>query len=427
MEVGLLATVFLLVMVALGIPIAFALLTSAFLGMWLLGGIDVALGAFTQSTRQIIASYSWSVFAMFILMGELANELGLVSKAYDAARRWLVFSRGGILSAVFLAAAAFGAISGSSVASAGFFGKVTAPELRKYHYDMRFGLGAIAGAGSLAMMIPPSIMMVIFALLTEVSLGRLLIAGVMPGLFLTVVTIGVLEVIGRLKPKLLPKVEEHVSWKSRMASLGEVWPIAFTFLVIMAGIYCGIFTPTVGGAIGAFVVLLLCFFRSVAPRRILNATKNTGLMNAQVLIVVLGGLMFAKVVVLSGVVENLVHAMSGMNPVIVIGFIVAIFLVLGALLDPVSMFVIGVPFTYPVMCSLGFDPIQIGIITILLGQAAEVTPPIGFNCYVVASAANVDAMEVFRGVVPFLIIMLVELAILFAWPPLSLWLPSKMF
>lgn len=361
-------------------------------------------------------------------MGQLANELGIVSEAYYAARSWLSFSRGGVLSAVFMGGAMFGAISGSSVASAGFFAKVTIPELRQYGYDEKLGLGAIASAGTLATLIPPSIMMVVFSMITGVSLGKLLIAGIVPGIILTAMMIVFLEVIARVKPNLFPNLMERVGWKKRINSLYRIWPIVLVFSIVIGGIYAGIFTPTGGGAVGAFIVLLLGLGqRKIGLKSIVTNLKDTAIMAGQVFFVVLGGLLFSKVIVLSGMVNALVKVVGGLPPIVVVLSIILIFLILGALLDPVSMLVIGVPISFRIMTSLGFHEIQIGIMSILLVEAAVLTPPVGFNCYVVASAANVDPMVVFEGMLPYFYIILIMIGIVLLWPQMVLWLPSKMY
>ncbi len=417
-----------LIMVFLGVPIAFSLLTSAFVGFWLIGGLGSAIGLFTEVPKEILANYTYSVFPMFIFMGQLANELGTVSEAYYAARCWLSFSRGGVLSAVFMGGAIFGAISGSSVAAAGFLAKVTIPELRKFGYNEKLGLGAVAAAGTLDALIPPSIMMVVFSMVTGVSLGKLLIAGIVPGLILTVMMITFLEVLGRVKPSLFPVLKERVGWKQRIDSVYNLWGIALIFILVFGGIFFGMFTPTAGGAIGALAVLLLGMGkRKIGLKAIAVDLKDTTVMAGQVFFVVLGGLLFSKVIVVSGMVTAVVKVMGSLPPLPVVLLIIFVFLILGALLDPVSMVVIGVPISFRVMLALGFHELQIGIMCILLVGAAVLTPPVGFNCYIVASAAGVDPMVVFEGMLPYFLIILIMIGIVLLWPEMVLWLPSLMF
>ena len=427
MTVGISGLIIMLALVLLGVPLAFALMGVAFVAIYLLAGLPFALIQFTEFPREILGNFAFSVCPMFILMGQLAGELGLAEHGYAVARRWLSFSRGGVLSATFGASAIFGAISGSSIASAGFFAKVTVPELDRYGYDKSLGLGAIAAAGTLATLIPPSIMMVIFAMLTETSVGGLLIGGIVPGIILTSLMIVFLEVIARAKPKLIPRMTEQVSWKDRITALSKIWPIALTFVMIFGGIYGGFFTPTGAGAVGASVVFLIALQRRTKLKRMVASLKETVFVTSQVFFVVLGGILFSKMVVLSGMISSIITATSNLPELAVIFIVIGIYLVAGAVLDPVSMVVISVPFTFPLMLALGFHEIQIGIMVIILVEAAVITPPVGFNCYIVASAAKVDPMVVFRGMVPYFFIILLMLGLIVVFEPLSVWLPSTMY
>jgi len=426
MILGLSALFVMLALVMLGVPLAFALMGVSIVVVYLQTGASFALSLFTVFPREILGNFSYSVVPMFILMGQLAGELGLAEHGYTVARRWLTFSRGGVLSATFGASAIFAAISGSSIASAGFFAKITVPELERYGYDKKLGLGAIAAAGSLATLIPPSIMMVIFAMMTETSVGGLLIGGIIPGIVLTALMIGLLEVIGRVKPNLIPPMTEHVSWRDRIGSISRIWPIGLTFVMIFGGIYAGFFTPTGAGAIGAFTVFLIALQKRTGLKRIVGTLKETVLVTSQVFFVVLGGILFSKMIALSGMVGNIITATSGLPEPAVVVIVIAIYLVAGAVLDPVSMVVVSVPFTFPLLLALGFHPIQIGIMVIVLVEAAVITPPVGFNCYIVASAAKVDPMVVFRGMIPYFFVILLMIGLIVIFPQLSVWLPSTM-
>lgn len=279
--IGIYALIVMLVLLLLGVPIAFALLGVAAVTIYIQTGPAFALSLFTEIPREILSNFSFTVAPMFILMGQLAGDMGLAADGYDTARKWLTPFRGGILTANFGAGALFAAISGSSVASAALLSKLTVPELEKYGYDKSLGLGAIAAAGTLATMIPPSIMMVIFAMMTETSLGGLLVAGIIPGIILTFMMCSLLEIVGRVKPVLLPRVTELVSWKSRFTSLKKIAPVALVFLLMIGGIYAGVFTPTAGGAVGAFLVFLVALFRGVKPGIMVLSLKATVLQTSQ--------------------------------------------------------------------------------------------------------------------------------------------------
>lgn len=427
MELGIALFVGMLALVLLGVPIGFALLVTSFGGAYFVAGWPYAFAIFTEAPRQILSTFSYSVAPMFILMGALAAELGLVERAYRAARLWLSFSRGGVLVATLWGGAIFGAISGSSIASAAFFSKTTMPEIRKYGYDLALGSGTIAAAGSLATLIPPSIMMVIYAILTEVSVGRILIGGIIPGIVLTTMMSSYAEAVGWLRPKLVPTVIERASMKERASSLAGILPIGLTFIVLFGGIYTGFFTPTAAGAISVIVVLLIGLARRIRLTQVISSLKETLLVTCQVFFVVWAGITFSRVIVLSGFLTLLIEAITVLPGPLTVIVIIVIYIIAGCLLDPVSMLVILAPFTTPILSALGFLDIQIAIVNIILVEVAVITPPVGFNCYVVASSAGIPPETVFRGMVPYFVILLVMIALLLIFPWLAEWLPGAMF
>lgn len=427
MTVGIVVFCLMLFLVLLGTPIGLGLLGTGFIGAWLMVGWSTAVQLFTELPREILANYSYSVCPMFILMGQIANELGLVARAYEAARVWLRFSRAGLLPALFFAGGLFGAISGSSIASAGFLAKVSAPELKKHGYDQRWALGAIAAAGTLATLIPPSIMMVIFAMLTDTSVGRILIGGITPGIILILMMWAMLEIVARFKPQLFAKRNDPIlSMREKFVSLKKIGPILIVFFVMLGGIYGGIFTPTAAGAVGVAAVLCIAVFKRVPMKNILRAVSDTAVISAQVFFVVLGGLLFSKILAVSGLVNVLVGYVNGLPGPLVFTGVTLIYLAAGAVLDPVSMLVVAVPVTYPVLKALGFDPVQIGIFCIIMVEAGVLTPPVGFNCYVVAGAANVNSSIVFQGMVPYFFVILALVVLIALFPQIVTFLPNAM-
>jgi len=413
-----------LALVVLGVPVAFALLGAAFFTFWAQTGLAFTLTQFTEVPHTIVANSAFAVIPMFVVLGQLAGELGIGTKAYDAFRKWLTFARSGVLAATVAGSALFGAISGSTVAAASLFTKVTLPELKRFRYSEALSLGTIAAAGTLAAMIPPSVTMVIFSMFTGVSLGKLLIAGIVPGFMLAALLIAMLEVIARVKPHLIPPMEMRTTWKEKSKAAYGIWPVFLVFVVLIGGIYAGFFTPNAAGAIGAAIMLLWAVARKAKFSSIVGCFGDTAMVVAQIFLIIIGGLIFSKVAVLSNVIPSIVGLFSGLPTPVVFAFVVLLYFVLGSLLDPTSMMAITLPFTFPLLTSLGFDGVQVGVIMVLLVEIAVITPPVGFNCFVVAGAANVHAWVVFRGIVPMLAMLIFGVALLGLFPQISLWLPQ---
>jgi C4-dicarboxylate transporter DctM subunit len=279
------------------------------------------------------------------------------------------------------------------------------------------------------MLIPPSLPMVLYCVFTGDSLGKLLIAGIVPGILASIILFMGVVLVGTINPKTMPKADIRFSWRERFSGLLAAWPIALVFLIIMGGIYSGFFTPTEAGGIAAFVVFLLALVRRVGKRTIIRALSDAALMTAQIFLIALGGILFGRVVGFSGLSTLLGEFITtlALPPMAIMGVIVLIYLVLGCLMDPLAMLVLTIPFVYPVALSLGYDGISFGIIFIILLEIGALTPPIGFNVFVVAATANIDTWVVFRGIIPFFLLLLVVLWIIIVFPQIATWLPSLMF
>jgi len=419
-----------IIMVLVGVPIFISLLATAFVGLWLISGLTSALTYFTSAPYYLTSQYTFAILPLFLLMGVLAGDSGIAQGSYKAAVKWLGRIRGGLLMATIGGAAAFSAASSSNVATAALFTKLALPELEKHHFDRRLSMGCIAGASGLDALIPPSNIAVIICFLTPISIGKLLVAGIIPGILVATALVICILVLGIINPKAIPKVSAGpVSWKEKVLSLGEVWPILCLFLLVIGGIYLGWFAPTSGGAVGAFGALLYAMYRRVSVKRILLSFVETVSVNATIFPIVIGGILFSRFLSLSGLVKVTMDAISsfGVPPLLLMAIFVLIYLFLGCVMDPTSMLVVTVPFFMPIMTGAGFDPIALGLLLIVLVSVAGLTPPIGMQVFVIAAVRGVDAKEVFRGVLPFFFTYLIMLWILILFPKIITWLPNLAF
>lgn len=423
------AFVLMFVLLALGVPIAFCILCGAIVGLQLLGGFNTVTSLFGYSLHVLMASYPLAVAPLFILIGTLADVSGLGEVAYFALHRLVGSVRGGLLIATTGAAALFGACSGSSVASTALFSKIALPELRKLGHQEEISLGCIATAGGLAVLIPPSVAMVLFGLLTGESIGKLLIGGLLPGITLTAILMGFIHMRVRLNPKLAPVGGVRATWREKRLAVISVWPLIVVFSVIIGGIYFGWSTPTEAGALGASVVLVYALSRRIGLRKVLHAFTNALRTTGQIFILVAAGMLLSKAVALGGVTQVfLLWLETSQFPVAVVWAIfILICLGLGAILDPVSMMVLTLPISYPVLMELGVNPIALGVIVVLLNEVAVITPPIGFNVYVVSALGQVDPAVGFRGVTPFFFVLMFMIILVIVFPSIASWLPSVAF
>jgi C4-dicarboxylate transporter DctM subunit len=418
-----------LVLIFLGLPIFISMLAAAGIGFWLLGGFSYTLTQFATGPYNITGSYTFAVVPMFILMGILAGESGLAEGVYIAVTRWLARIRGGSLMATIGAAAIFGACSGVELASVAVFTKVALPELDKFGYNKRISLGCIAAGSILSALIPPSVPIIIFCILAQFSIGQSLIAGIFPGILVALMLIGTVALIGIINPNNIPRVDVKVTWKERFSSLTLIWPIIGLFILVIGGIYAGIFPPIVGGAIGASGILIYTLARRVTGKKIFNAFRETALTMAQLFPLVIAGFLFGRFIALSGLPETFIEMIAnlGIHPIGVMAIVVVIYIFLGCIMELFSILIITIPLVVPILTSLGFDPLTIVIVLVFMGNLAGLTPPIGLVSFFMAGVAKVDPTEVFQGLFIFICVLIVAVWIIILVPPLTTWLPSLLY
>ena len=427
--VGLLTFIGMFVVLMLGIPIFICLFAAAFVGSWLIGGPIYTLQQFASGPYYITSSYTFAVVPLFVLMSVLAANCGIAESAYEAARKWLGGLRGGLLMVTVGAAGIFGAACGSSIATSAVFAKTALPELKKYRYDRSVSMGCIAAGGSLDALIPPNVGTIIVCILVEASIGKALVAGVIPGIIYAGLLMTTIQLIGIFKPTAMPKIDIKVFWRERFSSLSLVLPVVFIVLLIIGGMYLGVFPPTVGGAMGSVGVLLVAVIRRTGIKAIGNSFYEAILLNAQLFPLIISGFLFARFMALSGLPKALLQIIidAHLSPLAVMLIVILFYLFIGCVLEFMSMAVITLPIVYPLLLGVGFDPIATVIILVFLSEIALLTPPIGMSAFIVAGVAGVSPEVVFRGILPFFFTGLVLLSILVFFPETATWLPNLFY
>lgn len=432
LAIGFLGVFVLLASILLGAPIMVALTGVGFAGLILLSNFTAAISILGTLYYSIVSGFHFSVIPMFLLMGFFAMRAGIGADLFDACSKWLGRLPGGLALASTGAAAAFGAASGSSVGTATLFTKLALPEMINRGYDRGFAAASIAIAGTLAVLIPPSALMVVYGILTNSSIGKLLIAGILPGIIFSLIIIFTILVVSLINPKKAPADDRTYTWKERFWSLRMVGPLFLVIAIMLGGLYGGVFTPTEAGGLGALVTFLMAVVRQRGFRGIAlgKTLLDTVVLTAMIFAIIIGGLLFARFLALSGVSGAIQSVLvdGGFSVWTVVAMVTAIYLVLGMLMDAPSLLAISLPITHPVMIGLGFDPLWFGVYVIVLAEIGAITPPVGINCFVVKGAAGnlVTLEEIFGGLGPFIVASFVMLAIMLLFPQIALYLPSLM-
>lgn len=425
------AVVVLVLMLVIGTPVAVAMGAVGVGGMLIVGGPALALTQLHTLPYQLGADYVFAVVPLFVLMGNFVTAGGLARDLFDSAEKWLRHVRGGLYYATIVASTAFGAASGSSIVNASVFTRLALPEMLKRGYSKSFSSACITSVGTIDAMIPPSVVMVIYTMVTEVSLGRLMLAGIIPGLISAVMYIVLTRFYIQWKPHLAPSAGKKVNLVERLASLKGVWVVAVLFLLLMGGIYQGLFSPSSAGAVGA----LGAFIVVVARRRLSRssfweALRSTASTTSVLFLIIIGGLLLSRMLVSTGAINELVEAMQRISPSpwLVLTVTIVLYVILGCFIDSTSMMIVTLPFLFPLAVAAKIDPIWFGIIVIQLVEISTITPPVGMNLFATVAAADgkVTMDDVIRGITPFVILNFIILAMLVAFPEISLWLPNQM-
>lgn len=433
--VGIFCILFLLILIGSGVPIAICFLASGLASSSLLIGLKSSLSLLSQSAYYSISGPSWTCLPLFILMGSFAAVGGFAKRAYKGVDAISSGLPGSLGIATCYGCAAFGAISGSSIATTAIFGKLALPEMKKYNYDKSFSVGCIASAGTFASMIPPSMMFVIYALFTNTSIGRLFAAGVIPGLITA--TVYSASIIYRVKknPKLAPRSldKKILKPKEKLIELGKTWPIILIAFVVLGGIYSGLFTPTEAAAAGCLLTLFIGWQQGNIQRFhiVSEALRDAANTTSMIFLINIGALFYGRVLAITRLPIDLtimIQAWDVPRIIILVCFLILYFF-LGMIMVPIGIYALTLPVILPMLTNLGYDPIWFGVIALKLTEIAAITPPVGLNVYAMKGVAGKDISltEIFRGIWPFCLCDIIVLVFLIAFPQLCLWLPNLLF
>lgn len=411
------------------VPLAFAMGIVGFCGIGILVGWQPAMASTAQVVYETGFAYTLSVIPLFILMGNFVARAGLAHELFQAAYAFIGHVRGGLAHATIAACAGFGAICGSSIATAATMSKVAYPSMRKLGYSDALSTGVMAAGGTLGIMIPPSTIMVIYGIVTQTNIGKLFAAGVIPGVITAaLLMLGVTLVTAR-DPEHAPP-GERTSWPDRWRALRGIWGVVVLVIVVLGGIYGGFFTATEGAGFGAFGAFLFALLRGkLNLRSIFEVLVESGRTTAMLFTLLIAATLFANFVNFTTLPGDLKAwiTQSGLTPTMVIVAMMGIYVVLGTVMEELTMVLLTIPLFFPIVTSLGFDPVWFGVLIVMIVQIGLISPPVGMNLFVLnALLPNVGLRQIFRGCWPFVLIMVMMLGVLIAFPQLSLWLPSLM-
>jgi C4-dicarboxylate transporter DctM subunit len=423
--IGIIGIAIMILMLFLGVHIGVAMSLVGLCGVFYLTSLKAGLPVIATVFYSNMASYMMSVVPLFVGMGILCSYSGMSKGLYSTAYKWVGSFRGGLSVATIAACAGFAAVSGTSVGTAATIGTIALPEMKKYNYDDKLATGCVAAGGTLGILIPPSTIFIIYGLLTEQSIGKLFVAGILPGILLSLLFIITIFLITR-KDSLLGPPGPKTSLREKITSLKDVWPVLILFLIVIGGLYAGIFTPTEAGGMGAFLALLIGIItKNMNWRNLRKAFLEATHTTAMIFLILIGAMIFNVFMAVSQFPTELSNFLSGLdvNRYIIFSGIVCIYLILGCLMDSFAMLVLTIPVFYPITKGLGFDPIWFGVIIVIMMEQGLITPPVGLNVYVISGLVkDVPMGTIFRGIFPFWIAMIVCVLILTIFPQIALFL-----
>ena len=427
--VGLVGIAGMFILLILGVPIALAMAVTGAVGLWILEGPSSAMAHTLLIPWDEGRSFVLVTIPLFVLMGQLVFQTGLASDLYDGVRVWVSKVPGGMAITSVLACGAFGAVTGSSIATVATMGAIVMPEMRRYGYHPRLATGALAASGTLGILIPPSLIFIFYGVMTETSIGALFIAGIVPGILTVAMFSAIILIRCVVTPSLGPP-GPGATWRDRWTSTLGLLPILALFVLVIGGIYLGIFTPTEAAGVGCSGVLVMAAVRSRLSKEAMSkALEETALVSAMIFAIIVGGYLVARFLAITGITENLVALLVGMElgrvPFLLV--LVLLYLVLGAMVDVFGMLVLTIPFIMPVVGELGISSVWFGVFAVMMAELALVTPPIGANVFVMRrTAPEVPMGDIFMGVLPFVVGELIVIALVIAFPEIALWLPGQM-
>lgn len=428
-EVALLTIAFLFFLLIIEVPVAFAMLIAGAVGIYSTSGMTPLIGVIKLAPYEHVMNYTFTTLPMFVLMGEFLTAGRFTHDLFDASNRWLSSIKGGVLYSALAGGVMLSAVTGSSTAAAAMLASSSYPEMKRLGYDSGFATATVAIVGTLAILLPPSVALVLYGIFTETSVGALFIAGIIPGLITGVGYALAIYFIIRRKPGLAPEVVPLQPLRQRIQGLKSVWPIILLMTVILFAIYSGAITTTEVGAVGAFASLIICIaMRRMGWREFLQATRSATLHSVMILTIIAFSAVFGIFLTMTGTTQALIQFVQDANiqSYWVLAFVVVMLLVLGFFLDQTAVLVLTLPLTFPLLTELGFHPVWLGIIYVKTCEIGMVTPPMGINIFVVSSTTGVPPSAIFRAIWPFVATELLILLVLILFPALSLWMPGLM-
>jgi C4-dicarboxylate transporter DctM subunit len=427
--IGIVGLIVLLLLFSTGIELGFAMALVGFVGFAYLNGFHAAINLLSRDVFEVITNYGYTVFPIFILMGQIGFNAGIAVRLYDSAHKFVGHIPGGLAMATVIGATAFKAICGSSAATSATFASVAIPEMDRYGYDKKLSTGIVATVGTLGVIIPPSVTLIILGILTEQSIGQLFLAGIIPGLIIALFFIAVVYGWAKINPAIAP-MSERSTWKARMRSLPDVFWVVLVFLLVVGGIMQGFFTPTEAGAVGTFAVLLLAVVkRDMTFKRYVKSVKEALRTSIMLLMLIAGSTVlghFIAVTTIPQAAADWIVALP-LNRYVIMILICLVFEIGGSFIDDLAFLILATPIFYPAALKLGFHPLWFGIVIGVVAMIGVVIPPVAICVFVVKNISKVPMGVIYKGVAPFLISLILVWAMLFFFPQLALWLPSVFY
>ncbi len=427
--IGVIGIVLMIVVFFSRMPIAYVMALIGFLGFSYLIGFHAGLKLLARDIYTVYSSYGLIVIPLFVLMGQIAFNAGISKRLYDVAYKFIGRISGGLAMATVWACTAFGAVCGSGPGTAATMATVAIPEMKRYGYGDELAAGSVASGGGLGMLMPPSIVLIVYGILTQQSIGKLFIAGIIPALFITAWFVIAIYVYCLIKPEQGPRGEKF-TLKEMVLSLGMLWETLAVFLLVMGGLFAGFFTPTEAGAVGSFSVLLVAMVRrQLTWKGFVKSLYESLRTSCMVLLLVAGSVIFGHFLAVTRIPFEIADWVGGLAlpPWAIMGMIILVYLLGGCFIDALALIMLTIPIFYPVVIKLGYDPIWFGVIIVLVTQMGVITPPVGINVYVVNGIApDIPLEKIFKGIFPFLIALIVGTGFMVAFPQIIMFLPNVM-
>ena len=432
--IGILGILIMLAIFMTRMPVAYVMAMVGFVGFSIMISPKGGLNLISRNIYEAFSSYGLTTIPLFILMGQLAFNSGIGRRLYETAYRFLGSTHGGLAMATVSACTAFGAVCGSSPATAATMATVGLPEMKRYNYADELATGSVASGGGLGMIMPPSVVLIVYGVLTEQSIGALFVAGIIPAILMTILFIGCIYFLCRMSPSQGPPGEKF-TWKQKIKSLSGMGDTLAVFILVMGGLFFGLFTPTEAAAVGAFGVLLVAIIRrQLSWQGFVKSLYETLRTSCMVMFLIAGAVVFGKFLAVTRIPFNIASWIGGFNlpPFMVLAAIVLVYFIGGCVMDALALVMLTIPIFYPVVLNLGYDPIWFGVIIVLVTQMGVITPPVGINVYVVYGVAKGMGREVrleaiFKGILPFLVAIVCGIIIMAIFPQIILVLPTLMY